>query len=94
MTEQLRKHLQITIYTTSWCPYCRLARRYLASRRLPYVEIDVEADPAAARRVERWNGGDRTVPTWDVDGRILTNPSADELDILFGFVDYEIVRAR
>ena len=45
----------------------------------PLAEIDIEADEDAALRVEQWNQGNRTVPTIDIDGMILTNPSPAKL---------------
>ncbi len=47
---------------------------------VPYEEIDVEEVPEAGRQLEQWTGGYRTVPTFDVDGQILVNPSPAELE--------------
>jgi glutaredoxin len=51
----------------------------LDEHNVPYTEIDIEEDEAAALRVEQWNQGNRTVPTIDIDGTILTNPSPAQL---------------
>lgn len=52
---------QVTIYTTSWCPYCERARRLLAAKQVAYEEIDVESAPD--RRAEMQSrSGRRTVP--------------------------------
>ena len=51
---------------------------------IAYTEIDIDADEAAARRVEQWNRGNRTVPTVDIDGTILTNPSPAQLRQILG----------
>lgn len=32
----------VTLYVTSWCPYCRKARAYLNARGISFREIDVE----------------------------------------------------
>jgi mycoredoxin len=61
----------IRIYTTSWCPDCRQAKRFLEVNKLPYEEIDIEADLRAAKFVKQANHGKRKVPTFDVDGRIF-----------------------
>jgi thioredoxin reductase (NADPH) len=71
---------KIVVYTTSWCPYCREAKRYLEERGLPYEEIDIERTPGAAERVERWSGGYRTVPTFDAAGRIIVGPDLAALE--------------
>lgn len=62
-----------TVYTTSWRPDCRAAKRYLEERGIAYEEIDIERTPGAAARVEAWSGGYRTVPTFDVGGRIVVD---------------------
>ena len=74
----------VTVYSTSWCGYCRIAKRFLHEHNVPYTEIDIEADEAAALRVEQWNQGNRTVPTIDIDGTILTNPSPAQLRQVLG----------
>lgn len=32
----------LTLYVTSWCPYCRKARQYLNKKGIRYTELDVE----------------------------------------------------
>ena len=74
----------VTLYSTSWCVYCRVAKKFLYDNNVPYTEIDIEADEAAALRVEQWNRGNRTVPTIDIDGTVLTNPSPAQLRQVLG----------
>lgn len=74
----------VTLYATSWCGYCRIAKRFLDEHNIPYTEIDIDEDAEAAQRVERWNRGNRTVPTLDIDGIILTNPSPTQLRQVLG----------
>jgi glutaredoxin 3 len=51
----------VTMYTTSWCPYCDRARRLLASKGVAFEEIDVES--AAEKRAEmHTRSGRRSVP--------------------------------
>ena len=74
----------VTVYSTTWCGYCRIAKRFLDEQNVSYTEVDIEADEAAALRVEQWNQGNRTVPTIDIDGTILTNPSPAQLRQVLG----------
>jgi len=51
----------VTLYTTSWCPYCDRARRLLSKKNVAFEEIDVESAPE--KRAEMQNrSGRRTVP--------------------------------
>jgi len=74
----------VTVYSTTWCGYCRSAKRFLDEHHVLYTEVDIEADAAAALRVEQWNQGNRTVPSIDIDGTILTNPSPAKLRQVLG----------
>ena len=67
----------LTMYTTTWCGYCRRLKRQLAADGIEMTEVDIEQDPAAAEFVMSVNGGYQTVPTVVFpDGSALTNPSA------------------
>ncbi|MGO8886721.1 MAG: mycoredoxin [Streptosporangiaceae bacterium] len=67
----------LTMYTTSWCAYCRRLKSQLARHGIEMAEVDIEQDPAAAEYVMSVNGGFQTVPTVVfADGSALTNPSA------------------
>ena len=46
--------------------------------------IYIDEDEEAAERVEQWNNGYRTVPTLDIGGTILTNPSPTQLREVLG----------
>ena len=69
----------VTLYSAPWCGYCRIAKRFLDDQQVPYQEINIDEDEAAAQRVEQWNNGNRLIPTLDIDGSILTNPSPTQL---------------
>jgi mycoredoxin len=74
----------VTLYSASWCGYCRIAKRFLDDQQVPYIEIDIDQDEEAAKRVELWNNGDRIIPTLDIDGTILTNPSPAQMRQVLG----------
>jgi glutaredoxin len=59
------------MYTTSWCPDCRYARKFLQDRQLPFEEIDIDEHPEAAEFVQHVNSGKRKVPTFEIGGRVF-----------------------
>lgn len=70
----------LTMYSTTWCGYCRRLKTLLDGEGIDYVEINIERDPNAAAFVEGVNGGNRTVPTVRFpDGSALTNPSLKQV---------------
>jgi glutaredoxin len=43
----------VVIYGASWCYACRAAADYLTMRRIPFVDRDVDKDPAAQAASDR-----------------------------------------
>lgn len=59
--------MDIKLYSTDYCGYCRAAKALLTERGLPFTEIDCSNDPPTrARLVEET--GRRTVPQIYLDG--------------------------
>ncbi len=70
----------VTMYSTTWCGYCRRLKDGLKRAGIDFVEIDIETDESAAEVVVAANGGNRTVPTVVfADGSALTNPSVEQI---------------
>jgi mycoredoxin len=70
----------LTMYTTSWCGFCRRLKLQLDGEGIAYREIDIEREPDAAWFVEKANGGNRTVPlVLYPDETTATNPSFSEV---------------
>lgn len=69
-----------TIYSTSWCGYCRRLKSQLIREGIAFDEVDIEVEPGAAEIVTKINNGNQTVPTLVFsDGSALTNPSVAEV---------------
>lgn len=66
-------HGGIVMYCTAWCPDCKRARKWLADNNVPYTEVDITTTPGAAQQVEKWADGNRTTPTFDIDGTIVVD---------------------
>jgi mycoredoxin len=67
---------ELTVYTTSWCPFSRRLVTDLDRAGIEFTDIDVDDSPAAAAIVQSLNNGNRTVPTVVFpDGSSLTNPA-------------------
>jgi mycoredoxin len=64
-----------TVYWRPGCPSCTLLHGGLSLTRTPHRLVDIHQDPAAAEIVREHNNGDELVPTVDVGGRLLSNPS-------------------
>ena len=66
----------VTMYTTTWCGYCKRLKRMMQDDGINFAEVDIETTPGTAEIVERVNNGNQTVPTLVfTDGSAMTNPS-------------------
>ena len=69
----------VTVYWRKGCRFCSSLRRELRRAGLPTTEIDIWAEPTGAAFVRGHAGGNETVPTVDIAGTVLVNPSAHEV---------------
>jgi glutaredoxin 3 len=53
--------MQITMYTTDWCPYCIRAKAFLQQKGLAFEEINLADDPHFREKIQALTGG-WTVP--------------------------------
>jgi mycoredoxin len=75
----------VTMYSTTWCGYCRRLKGQMERAGIAYTEINIEHDPESADFVEKANGGNQTVPTLLFpDGTTLTNPSLAQVQKALG----------
>ena len=75
----MEKTETVTMYSTAWCGYCRRLKREMAEAGIPFREVDLDDDPSYDDRIIAQTGGYRTVPTLEVQGRLLVNPSLREV---------------
>ena len=62
---------KITLYMTSWCGYCRKARKLLTRLDADFEAKDIEKSRRAAAEFRRKNGGGGGVPLIDIDGKLV-----------------------
>lgn len=81
----------VTMYSTTWCGYCRRLKSQMEREGITYNEINIEHDPESADFVEKVNNGNQLVPTVVVqpasgaESVALPNPSLAQVkDALTG----------
>jgi mycoredoxin len=71
---------RLTVYTTTRCSDCTMAKGVLNRAGIDFEEVDIDHDADAAATVLGINGGFHTVPTILLpDGRVLVEPTRGEL---------------
>jgi glutaredoxin len=59
--------MEVTVYSSFWCPDCREAKRFLQQHNISFQEIDIENTPGAADEVVK-RTGKRAIPQFVIDG--------------------------
>jgi len=69
---------EVILYTTSWCPWCRKAKEFFASRNIRFTEYDIEKNRDAAERRKTFPGSG--VPLAIVNGHVISGYSPPEYE--------------
>ena len=71
--------MTVTIYTTTTCPYCVMAKRFFKEHNVKYEEVNVQENHEAAMEMIR-KSGQMGVPVIDVDGKIIVGFDKNALE--------------
>jgi len=71
--------MAVTIYTTPSCGFCKVAKEYFRTQRIPFTEHDVAADSRKADELVR-KTGQMGVPVIDVNGKIIVGFNRTEIE--------------
>jgi mycoredoxin len=74
----------VTMYSTTWCGYCRRLKRQFDEAGIAYEEVDVDVEKHYGDLIVEATGGYRTVPTVQVGERLLVNPTLKEVELALG----------
>ncbi len=70
----------VTVFATTWCPFCKQLIAGLEDAGIPFDAWDVEEHDDLSEWVKSVNNGNRIVPTvLYSDGTTATNPPAEEV---------------
>jgi len=81
LTDDQKARLDITMYSTSWCGYCKKARRWLNANDIPFVEKDVEKDAEGSREFQEITKGKGGVPVITVGREVIRGFSERRLEL-------------
>lgn len=72
-------NINVIMYMTSWCGYCKKARAYINSLNVHLTEYDIEKDKSKREEMMQKSGGATGVPVIDVEGIIIKGYSSDAI---------------
>jgi glutaredoxin len=73
------KDIQVVMYMTDWCPYCKKAKEYLKTAGVQVTEFDIEKDKVKKEEMLGKSGGSKLVPLIDVEGIIIRGYAPDDI---------------
>jgi len=73
--------MTVKVYSTPTCPWCTVAKKYLASNNVAYEDLDVSVNRQAALDMVQ-KSGQRGVPVIEIDGNIIIGFNQNEIDKL------------
>lgn len=80
-TQDATKSGTVTIYSTSWCAFCKTEKQYLESKGVAFEDKNIEEDEDAYKELMAKIGGDfRGVPVTDVKGEIILGFNRPAID--------------
>lgn len=68
--ENGKQFKNVTVYSTTTCPWCNVLKDYLRKNRVPFQDLDISRDPQAAEELQR-KSGQQGVPQTDIEGEIV-----------------------
>ena len=83
--KKLKEINNVVMYSTSWCGYCRQARRYFKSKDIKYVERNIERSRLAKRAYDRLGGNG--VPLIVVGANKMSGFSTRQFDRLYRLLE-------
>ncbi len=73
--------MTVKVYSTPSCPWCTVAKNYLASKRVQFEDVDVSQNREAAVEMVQ-KSGQRGVPVIDINGSIVVGFDQATIDSL------------
>lgn len=71
--------MNVKIYTTPACSYCRSVKMYLQQKQVKFKEVDVSRDPKSAQEMIK-RSGQTGVPVVDINGKIIIGFNKPAID--------------
>lgn len=70
---------KVTIYSASWCAFCKMAKDYLNGKNVAFKEIDVDEDQEAARAIVA-KTGQAAVPVLEIGDEVILGFDRPRID--------------
>ena len=72
------KQPKVTMYSTSWCAFCRRTREFFGKHGIKFKDIDVEKDLKAVQEMIK-KSKQRGIPVIEIGGEIVVGYDEEKL---------------
>ena len=72
---------KVIVFSTPTCSFCKKAKQHLRQNNVPFKDVDVSKDNAAARDMDR-RSGQRGVPVLVIGGKMVVGFDRPNIDRL------------
>jgi len=76
---------EVVFYSTSWCGYCKKARKLLDEEGIEYTEYDIERSTKGREEYDQLDG--KGIPLFVINGEVLRGYNPQEI-LALSSVDY------
>ena len=73
----------VKIYSTTQCPYCKMAKEYFTKNNVDFQDFNVEADDEALAEMVK-KSGQLGVPVIDINGTIIVGFDRQSIEHALG----------
>lgn len=81
--KQIMYVMQVTVYSTPTCPFCKQLKAFLEESKVAFEDIDVSADQEKAQEMIK-KSGQMGVPVLEANGEIIVGFDKKKVSELLG----------
>ena len=70
---------KVKVYSTTWCGFCKMAKEYLAGKKVTFEDINVENDMAAGMYIMQ-KTGQAGVPVIEIGDEVILGFDRERID--------------
>ena len=63
-------NMNVKVYSTNFCTYCKIAKEFLKEKKIPFEDINVQENKEAAKEMIE-KSGQTGVPVIEINGQIV-----------------------